>query len=73
VHFGVVLVTNLTIAGVTPPVGQMMFISSQVLKVPMDDYTVEVLPFLGVMLLLLVALTVFPQITLWLPNLVYGP
>jgi TRAP-type C4-dicarboxylate transport system permease large subunit len=39
----------------------------------MDDYTVEVLPFLGVMLLLLVALTVFPQITLWLPNLVYGP
>jgi tripartite ATP-independent transporter DctM subunit len=73
VHFGIVLVTNLTIAGVTPPVGQMMFISSQVLKVPMDDYTVEVLPFLGVMLLLLVALTVFPQITLWLPNLVYGP
>ncbi|MCZ8104551.1 MAG: TRAP transporter large permease subunit, partial [Burkholderiales bacterium] len=72
VHFGVVLVTNLTIAGVTPPVGQMMFISSQVLKVPMDDYTVEVLPFLGVMMLLLVALTVFPQLTLWLPNLVYG-
>jgi len=73
VHFGVVLVTNLTIAGVTPPVGQMMFISSQVLKVPMDDYTVEVLPYLGVMLLLLVALSVFPQLTLWLPNLVYGP
>lgn len=47
VHFGIVLVTNLTIAGVTPPVGQMMFISSQVLKVPMDDYTIEVLPFLG--------------------------
>ena len=73
VHFGVVLVTNLTIAGVTPPVGQMMFISSQVLKVPMDDYTVEVLPYLGVMMLLLVALSVFPQLTLWLPNLVYGP
>ena len=45
-HFGVVLVTNLTIAGVTPPVGQMMFISSQVLKVPMEDYTIEVLPYL---------------------------
>ena len=47
VHFGIVLVTNLTIAGVTPPVGQMMFISSQVMRVPMEDYTVEVLPFLG--------------------------
>ena len=72
VHFGVVLVANLTIAGITPPVGQLMFISSQVLKVPMDDYTVEVLPFLGAMLAVLVLLSVFPQLVLWLPNLVYG-
>jgi len=73
VHFGIVLVTNLTIAGVTPPVGQMMFISSQILKVRMDDYTVEVLPYLGAMLVVLGMLTVFPQLTLWLPNLIYGP
>jgi tripartite ATP-independent transporter DctM subunit len=72
VHFGIVLVTNLTIAGVTPPVGQMMFISSQVLRVPMEDYTIEVLPFLGAMLVVLVALSLFPQLTLFLPNLVYG-
>ena len=72
VHFGIVLVTNLTIAGVTPPVGQMMFISSQVLRVPMEDYTVEVLPFLGAMLVVLLLLTLFPQITLWLPDLMYG-
>jgi tripartite ATP-independent transporter DctM subunit len=72
VHFGIVLVTNLTIAGVTPPVGQMMFISSQVLRVPMEDYTIEVLPFLAAMLVVLLLLTLFPQLTLWLPNLVYG-
>lgn len=72
VHFGIVLITNLTIAGVTPPVGQMMFISSQVLKVPMEDYTIEVMPFLGAMIVVLLLLTVFPSITLWLPNLVYG-
>jgi len=72
VHFGIVLVTNLTIAGITPPVGQMMFISSQVLHVPMEDYTIEVLPFLGAMLVVLFLLTVFPAITLWLPDLVYG-
>lgn len=72
VHFGVILITNLTIAGVTPPVGQMMFISSQVLKVPMEDYTMEVMPFLGAMIVVLLLLTVFPSITLWLPNLVYG-
>jgi len=72
VHFGIVLVTNLTIAGVTPPVGQMMFISSQVLRVPMEDYTIEVLPFLGAMLVVLLALSLFPQLTLFLPDLVYG-
>ena len=72
VHFGVVLVANLTIAGVTPPVGQMMFISSQVLKVPVDEYTIEVLPFLASMMVVLVLLSVFPQLVLWLPNLVYG-
>jgi TRAP-type C4-dicarboxylate transport system permease large subunit len=72
VHFGIVLITNLTIAGITPPVGQMMFISSQVLRVPMEDYTLEVLPFLGAMLVVLLLLTVFPIITLWLPDLVYG-
>jgi tripartite ATP-independent transporter DctM subunit len=73
VHFGIVLVTNLTIAGVTPPVGQMMFISSQVLRVPMDDYTIEVLPFLAAMLGVLVLLTLFPSLTLLLPNAVFGP
>ena len=73
VHFGIVLVTNLTIAGVTPPVGQMMFISSRVLRVPMDDYTIEVLPFLGILMVVLVLLTLFPQITLLLPNAVFGP
>ena len=72
VHFGIVLVTNLTIAGVTPPVGQMMFISSRVLRVPMDDYTIEVLPFLGMLIAVLVLLTLFPQITLLLPNAVFG-
>ena len=72
VQFGIVLVTNLTIAGVTPPVGQMMFISAQVLRVPMEDYTIEVMPFLGAMLVVLLALTLFPQLTLFLPDLVYG-
>ena len=72
VHFGIVLVTNLTIAGVTPPVGQMMFISSQVLKVPMSKYAVEVIPFLASMMGVLLLLTLFPQLSVWLPNLMYG-
>jgi tripartite ATP-independent transporter DctM subunit len=72
VHFGIVFVTNLTIAGVTPPVGTMMFISCSVLRVPMEAYTIEVLPFLGAMTVVLLLLSLFPQLSLWLPGVVYG-
>ena len=72
VHFGIVLITNLTIAGVTPPVGGLMYISSQTLRVSMADYSREVAPYLAVMMTLLVVLSLFPQLSLWLPNLIYG-
>ncbi|WP_027991791.1 TRAP transporter large permease [Sinorhizobium meliloti] len=72
VHFGVVFITNLTIAGITPPVGGLMYISSMVLKVPMMAYAREVLPYLAMMMVILVMLSMFPQLSLWLPNLVYG-
>ncbi|EWY38640.1 C4-dicarboxylate ABC transporter [Skermanella stibiiresistens SB22] len=72
VHFGIVFITNLTIAGITPPVGGLMYIASQVLKVPMAEYAREVLPYLAMMLVLLVILSAVPQISLWLPNLIYG-
>jgi len=72
VHFGIVLVMNLTIAGITPPVGQMMFISCAVLRVPMEVYSVEILPFLGAMFVVLGLVTFVPEITLILPNWVYG-
>jgi tripartite ATP-independent transporter DctM subunit len=73
VQFGIVLVTNLTIAGITPPVGQMMFISCAVLRVPMEVYTIEILPFLGAMCVVLGLITFVPGISLWLPDLVMGP
>lgn len=72
VHFGIVFITNLTIAGITPPVGGLMYISSQVLRVPMMDYAREVLPYLAMMMVLLVFLSAVPQISLFLPNLIYG-
>ena len=72
VHFGIVLVMNLTIAGVTPPVGQMMFISCAVLKVSMTAFTVEVLPFLAAMFAVLGLVTFIPELALWLPRLAMG-
>ena len=73
VHFGIIFVTNIVISGVTPPVGQMMFISCAVLRVPMKTYSIEVLPFLGAMLLALALITFVPQVSLFLPNLLMGP
>lgn len=72
VHFGIVFITNLTIAGITPPVGGLMYISSMVMKVPMMAYAREVLPYLLTMFVILGLLSVFPAISLWLPNLIYG-
>jgi TRAP-type C4-dicarboxylate transport system permease large subunit len=73
VQFGIVLVMNLTIAGITPPVGQMMFISCAVLRVPMEVYAVEILPFLGAMTAVLLLVTLVPGVSLWLPDLLMGP
>ena len=72
VHFGVVFIANLTIAGITPPVGGLMYISSMVMRVPMMEYAHEVLPYLAMMAVLLVILSAVPGLSLWLPNLVYG-
>ena len=72
VHFGIVFITNLTIAGITPPVGGMMYIASQILRVPMMDYAREVAPFLVAMMGVLVLFSAFPQISLFLPDLIYG-
>jgi tripartite ATP-independent transporter DctM subunit len=73
VQFGIVLVMNLTIAGITPPVGQMMFISCAVLRVRMETYTVEILPYLGALISVLLLVTLAPGVALWLPNIVMGP
>ncbi len=72
VHFGIIFITNLTIAGITPPVGGLMYISSMVMRVPMMAYAREVVPYLMMMMVLLGILSIFPQLSLWLPDLIYG-
>ncbi len=73
VHFGIILVTNLTIAGITPPVGQMMFIACSVLRVRMETYTIEIMPFLLAMFVVLGLITFVPEFSLALPNWTFGP
>ena len=72
VHFGVVMVLNLTIAGVTPPVGTLMYTTCSITGVSVGDFTRKSLSLFVAMMISLALVTFVPFITLFLPNLVYG-
>jgi C4-dicarboxylate transporter, DctM subunit len=69
VHFGVVLVVNMEMALVTPPVGMNLFVVSAIARAPLAEVVRASLPFLGVNALVLVLVTYVPEISLWLPRL----
>jgi len=69
VHYGIVLIFNIEIALITPPVGLNLFVLAGATKVPLADIFREVLPFITILLLLLFVVILIPQISLWLPDL----
>ncbi|WP_285294029.1 TRAP transporter large permease [Aureimonas altamirensis] len=69
IHFGIVTVFNLTLGGVTPPVGTLTFTASSVLRIPVSSAFRHSLPLLAALLVVLVLLTLVPAISLTLPNL----
>ncbi len=71
VHFGVVMVLNLMIGLLTPPMGIVLFVLSRVGKLSFDRTVMAVLPFLVPLLVVLVLISAFPVITLWLPTIWY--
>lgn len=64
VHFGIIMVVNLAIGFVTPPVGVNLFVASSVAKVKLEEVSKQVLPILGLMILVLMAVTYIPEISL---------
>lgn len=68
VHFGIMMAVNLTIAGFTPPVGTMMFITISIAKVRIEEYVKQAWPFFIALILALLALSLIPQIALFLPE-----
>lgn len=69
VHFGVLMIFNLGIGLITPPVGGVLFVGSALSKVPIERLSVAMLPFYAVMVAVLLLLTYFPALSLWLPRL----
>jgi len=72
VHFGLVFIIAATIGNYTPPVGAAMFVVCQVLRCPIGEYTRESMPFLIAVSLVSFLLIFFPQIVLFVPNLMFG-
>jgi tripartite ATP-independent transporter DctM subunit len=72
IHFGLILVLNLTIGGVTPPVGTVMYVSCSILRVPLDRFTVEAMPLILALFAVLFFITYFPQAVLFLPDVWMG-
>lgn len=70
VHFGVLMVVNLTIGMATPPVGVNLFVAAPIMGTTLEKISRSIVPFLGAMLFALVLITYIPQIVLWLPNLI---
>jgi TRAP-type C4-dicarboxylate transport system permease large subunit len=68
VHFGMIMLLNLGIGLVTPPVGPTMVIGCAIGRVSMEAITKELWPFYGVMLIVLMLVTYVPELSLWLPS-----
>jgi len=69
IHLGAVIVANVALGMVSPPFGLNLFIGITTFKVTYREVVVAVLPFIGLMLLVLLIITYIPGFVLWLPNL----
>jgi tripartite ATP-independent transporter DctM subunit len=69
VHFGIVIMLNLSIGLVTPPVGTTLFVGCAIGKVPIERASRHLWPFWIAMLVVLLLVTYIPALTLWVPSL----
>jgi C4-dicarboxylate transporter DctM subunit len=70
--FGVIMMVNIAIGTVTPPVGTCLVVSSAIADIPMERMLPEIWRFIFVMIAALLLMVVFPQTVLWLPDLLFG-
>ena len=69
VHFGMIMMVNLGLGLITPPVGGVLFVGAAVAKLPIEAVIKALYPFFGALLVVLMAVTYVPALSLWLPNL----
>ena len=73
IHLGIIMVVNMEIGMITPPVGLNLFVTSGVARMPMMSVVRAALPFLGVLFVFLILITYVPIISTFLPTYFMGP
>jgi tripartite ATP-independent transporter DctM subunit len=73
VQFGIVLVINLCVGAITPPVGTVLYTVCSITGSTVSDFTRNLIPFLIALLVVIALVTYIPFIVLFLPNLIMGP
>ena len=72
VHFGIIFTHNMEVGLVHPPVGLNLYVLSTISDAPVGEVIRGILPFLILLLIVLGIITYVPELTLWLPRMVYG-
>lgn len=72
VHFGMVFIFNMAIGSLTPPMGNLMFVTCSVTKCTTEEFIRDSLGFYVLLCVMLLLMSYVPLISTWLPNLVYG-
>jgi len=69
VQFGLIMIFNLILGTIHPPIGVVLFVMARIADVSFEQISRAILPWLAPLLVVLVAITVWPALTLWLPGL----
>jgi TRAP-type transport system large permease protein len=72
VHFGLIFVLTITMGNMTPPVGSAMYAGCTILDCPLQEYIKESLSFFIATIVSIIVLIIFPDLTLFIPNLLFG-
>ena len=70
IHLGILMVVNITLGGMTPPFGTLIFVVCSTLKLEVTEFIKESVPFIIAMLIVLGIITYMPSVVMFLPNLI---
>lgn len=72
IHFGIIIIVNMEIGMITPPVGLNLYVASGISKMSLLDVSKAAIPWLLAVIVGLILITYVPSISLWLPNFLYS-